>query len=209
MNVLTTQHNELYNPTKRRASTVASSAVCISTVVYLIMSLAGYKAFGDAVDGDVLNSFPPGNPVVNVARVALSLVVIFSYPVVFHPARDSFLSLAPAAGLLSEERSKALIDGTAYGSILDMNMRTAIVVSYLTLSTLVALFCLDLDAVLGLAGATGATMICFIIPGACYVYAFPHAHLMRKLAWCQLVLGSVLGPVAVVAIILVAAGVVA
>ena len=71
---------------------------------------------------------------------------------------------------------------------------------------LVALAFEDLDVVLGLAGATGATAICYIIPGYCYARNFPRPHAMRTVALAQLAFGVLLGPASVVIILLQAAG---
>lgn len=50
--------NELKNPTLARLDTCSSSAIFTAMTVYLIVAIAGYSVYGDAVDADVLQNFP-------------------------------------------------------------------------------------------------------------------------------------------------------
>ena len=61
-------------------------------MLYLVVSLCGYFTYGDSVSSDILETYPH-IAVVNVARVAIALVVVFSYPLQLHPARSSLKSI--------------------------------------------------------------------------------------------------------------------
>ena len=50
-------------------------------------------------------------------------------------------------------------------------------------------------------------MLCYVIPGLAYVRSFKEPHTLRTLAIAQLIFGCVIGPTAVVIILLQAAGV--
>jgi len=65
----------------------------------------------------------------------------------------------------------------------------------------------DLDVVLGLAGATGATVLCYVLPGVAYARVFSAPHALRTLALAQLAVGCVVGPAAATVILLEAFGV--
>ena len=56
------------------------------------MASAGYLAYGDTVKSNILVSYPD-NVITSAARVFVSLVVAFHYPLQAHPARRSLLSL--------------------------------------------------------------------------------------------------------------------
>ena len=49
---------------------VIVSALSLSAVLYLMVGSAGYLTFGTLVEGNVLNSYPPG-PITSTARVRL------------------------------------------------------------------------------------------------------------------------------------------
>jgi amino acid permease len=58
----------------------------------------------------------------------------------------------------------------------------------------------DLGTVLAVVGATGSTMVSYVIPGACYYKLFPHKHFKRTLALLQFSLGVMIIPLALTAI---------
>lgn len=180
-NVFSTQHNELAKPTPGRAHTVATTAVGGATVMYLFVSIGGYLAFGPNVESDVLDSFVGTSAAVTVARVGISFVVLFSYPVVLHATRascfnllDSFLAMVgfapPDTGRQSqaqEQRASLSLNDGAGGSghpiiAKEPPQRLHVILGMVLLSSCVALLFKNLDVVLGLAGATGATMICYM-----------------------------------------------
>ena len=66
----------------------------------------------------------------------------------------------------------------------------------------IAMIVHDLGVVLAFVGATGSTMVCYILPGATYFYLHPEPHPKRILAGIQLGLGCVIVPVALVFIFL-------
>lgn len=58
-------------------------------------SSTGYLTFGPVVASDVLRTYP-SSELVAVARIAISVVVTFSYPLQSHPSRGCILSLLAA-----------------------------------------------------------------------------------------------------------------
>lgn len=81
-----------------------------------------------------------------------------------------------------------------------IRIQDIITACFVTCSVGVALVVSDLGTVLGVVGATGSTMVSFVIPGACYYTLFPHAHFKRKVALFQFSLGMVIMPMALTAI---------
>lgn len=56
-----------------RFARVTHFSTGISMVACLVMALAGFLAFGDKTQGNILNNFPTDNIVVNVARLYVSV----------------------------------------------------------------------------------------------------------------------------------------
>ncbi len=67
---------------------------------------------------------------------------------------------------------------------------------FLTLSFMIAMTVSDLGVVLGVVGATGSTMVSYILPGAIYIKIHPEPHPLRSLACIQLILGILIVPIA-------------
>jgi len=69
---------------------------------------------------------------------------------------------------------------------------------FLALSYTVAVTVQDLGVILGIVGATGSTLVSYILPGLVYIQTFPERHLKRYLACGQLLAGCVIMPVSLV-----------
>lgn len=62
-------YGSLRTPTMDRFATVTHWSTGVSLAACLVMALSGYLTFGDKTQGNVLNNFPSGNLVVNIARL--------------------------------------------------------------------------------------------------------------------------------------------
>ena len=78
----------------------------------------------------------------------------------------------------------------------------AVTLLELLASLVIAVTVLDLGKVLGVVGATGSTMVSYILPGLIYVETFKDFHLKRLLAFGQLLLGALIMPVCLVLLFL-------
>ena len=67
---------------------------------------------------------------------------------------------------------------------------------FLLLSFILATIVDDLGVVLALVGATGSTLVSYILPGLIYVKVYPHKDISLALAYMQLFLGILLMPLA-------------
>ena len=168
---------ELKDPTPRRKRLVAVGAMGIALLMFLVVGTAGYLTFGDAVDSDILLSYPTSSVIVNVCRVGIVIDVLTSYPLLMFVTRISVKNLIePALGAFSRRSEQvqqtleahvgcacwrdnfitAPIDFAATGIIVCFTLFVAVSVS-------------DLGIVAALTGATGATMIGYICPGFLYM----------------------------------------
>jgi amino acid permease len=183
-NSFATLHNELRNPTPRRANLVIGMSIGLALFMYCTMSLAGYYIFGDKVGTDVLKGFPEEAVLFKVARALVSVLVCFCYPLQVNPARASILGLLRRCGPRTSSFANSRVSHVVVTSC------------FLALSLLVAVVVTDLGTILSIVGATGSTTVTFILPGLCYYKLFPYRHGKRTLALCQCLLGCVIFPFA-------------
>jgi len=81
--------NTIMNPTEKRLKIVFVTSTTLCLVVYIGVAYIGYTTFGEDVDSNVLRSYPPGLPLISIARLSITLALAGSYPVQLHPARNS------------------------------------------------------------------------------------------------------------------------
>ena len=148
--------NELANPTRERNATVAFIAVSVALVIYILLGSSGYYTFGSFVSKDILVSYPQANITVAVARLAISLVVTCCYPLQAHPSRAAFSSIVKNCATVDED-------------VLHYSITTLFVVCTGSIAFMVD----DLGMILSIVGATGSTIVSYILPGASYFLLFP------------------------------------
>mmetsp|Transcript_19567 Transcript_19567/g.61989 ORF Transcript_19567/g.61989 Transcript_19567/m.61989 type:complete len:536 (+) Transcript_19567:120-1727(+) len=102
--------NELARPSARRVGLVIAASVGISLALYLVVAVGGFLVYGNRVHKDVLINFPEDSAAFTLARVGISLVVIFSYPLQAHPSRRCALTLLRATELLVMGRTPGALE---------------------------------------------------------------------------------------------------
>ncbi len=180
--------NELKNPTIERFDTVSNSSIICACVFYLLVSISGYAIYGSSVEANVLISFPD-TPVTTVARIFTSLLVSFSYPLLAVPGRTSMMSLMAMRDPPGFEMTKAVQHFRFY-------LFTGV---FIFGSYAVAMITADLGVVLALIGATGSTIITYILPGAAFYVLYPKGdpavpEWKRKVAYGYVVFGCIIMP---------------
>jgi amino acid permease len=73
-----------------RINSVILSSVTICTIAYILVGLCGYLTFYEDVNGNILTNFTSDNHndiFVEIGRVALALIICFSYPILGYTAR--------------------------------------------------------------------------------------------------------------------------
>lgn len=187
-NAFDTTHNELSDPTMKRANTVTLLSYAGASCSYFIVSIAGYAAYGSQVAPDVLATFPGNSVAVNVGRICVSGLVLVSYPMLAQPAVRSLQSLLAS-----------VLNKFSFCAGKERNVMTAV---WLLGTFSVAVGAGDLSTALGLAGATGSVTVGLVVPGFAYMKMFPEPHLKRTLAKSVCGIGCVMGPAAVLVLLL-------
>ena len=186
-------YNELKNPVTRRTNIVVWASIGISIFIYFGIGIFGYLMFGANVKGNILDEFTSGLAVL-IAKAAISLLVLLSYPLQIHPCRASLLNVintwrstrsgyGPIMDLAEDIRQEddVLYEKTpsfeSYetsiaeppSSSIDTTIYLGITMTLIMVSYIIALAVDNLTLVLGFVGATGSTTICYILPGILYL----------------------------------------
>jgi len=146
---------------RKRANGSSALACTASATLYSLFGIIGYFIGGKGVASNVVNSLPTYDTLVLIARVALIFVVTFSFPVIFHPMRVCVESMC---------------NGPRFQRFSEVARRIVIAAILLIVTFAISMIFEQLDVVLALTGATGATFLSFILPGYVLWLAFPESH---------------------------------
>lgn len=137
---------ELAAYTQPKMDLIILVSISLCCGLYIVVGIVGYLTFGNTINADLLESYRPEPPVI-AARVAISGVVAFSYPLMTHPCRTSLVDLSRASP-------------------------RACTIFILSLTSGLALVVDNLGIILSVIGATASTAIAYIIPAAAYLAVF-------------------------------------
>lgn len=129
--------------------------------VYTVLLSGAVSTFGPLIDHDLLKMYPKTTPVL-VCRLAISVMVMASFPLQSHPCRDSVLHLLEVVRPKTNWRSSQVL---YWGITLTIVM----------LSMCIALVVQNLSTVLAVVGGTASTTLTLILPGLFYVRMNEHA----------------------------------
>ncbi|KAI9845751.1 MAG: hypothetical protein M1837_004584 [Sclerophora amabilis] len=174
--------NEIKNNSHKSTTSVVGTSIGSAGIIYILVAIAGYLSFGDNVGGNVVRMYGPSTAS-TIAKAAIVILFVFSYPLQVHPCRASvdailkwrpnlrksptdtsesspsrLVSLLPPHRAMNQARADAMSD-TRFAAI-----STVIII----LSYLVAMTVSSLESVLAYVGSTGSTSISFILPGLFY-----------------------------------------
>ncbi|KAI7888379.1 transmembrane amino acid transporter protein-domain-containing protein [Mucor mucedo] len=143
-------YNELENNSERSIVKVIFMSIGSAGFIYEIVAILGYLSFGKGVLGNIILEYPQSH-FVAFGRLAIVVLVIFSYPLQAHPCRASLEKILDSNPLPMSDKKHALVTGFI------------VVASYF-----LAISISQLDLVLSFVGSTGSTTISFILPGLFY-----------------------------------------
>ena len=144
---------ELENTSPKRFQKVVIGGFGTAIAIMSTIALAGFSTFGFASSGMILNNYAPTDGLAILARAAVTLSVIFSFPLAFVGVREGFLDLLEIP--TEKRQGKLSLATTLLG---------------LTLITSLALSLNDIRLVLAIGGSTW---------GMCVMYLFPAIMVVR------------------------------
>eukprot|EP01094_Clydonella_sp_ATCC50884_P008936 TRINITY_DN18477_c0_g1_i1.p1 TRINITY_DN18477_c0_g1~~TRINITY_DN18477_c0_g1_i1.p1 ORF type:complete len:478 (-),score=136.09 TRINITY_DN18477_c0_g1_i1:172-1605(-) len=159
--------NELRDPVPSRMGRVIAFSVSTCTTVYLAVGILGYLTYGEYVTSNIINDYPD-DVIVSFGRVAITALVIFSYPLQSFPLRSSLDKMVGELMVLWQRYVRGEPDADSF-RLNHATLRYVLESLFVCATTYtVAMLFDDLGVVFGLVGATGSTTICYILPGLFY-----------------------------------------
>lgn len=168
--------NESRNKLLSALSTLIVAAVTGSAALFIFVGLTGYLTFGQNVTGNVILLYPSDLLSTVIGRLLIVFMVIFSFPLMLHPARISvnniyfwinqrYSNSNERAPLLNNEDDHECTLPTP--TVVPLSNVTFVVITttLLVVGYVIAITVESFALVLAVVGATGSTAISFILPG--------------------------------------------
>ena len=178
---------ELANPSMERITNIVFISLGIISSIFVSVGLAGYLTFGNTLSGNILLMYE-NNFYTQTGRALLVLMVVLSFPLMFHPARVSFNNVchivtksvvssgtgndvavnsrSPLLPSNEEEHHVHLLELVEEEDVPMSNTRFFILtVLLLGASYTTALSLKSFELILAVVGATGGVLISFVLPG--------------------------------------------
>ncbi|KAK7515541.1 transmembrane amino acid transporter protein-domain-containing protein [Phyllosticta citriasiana] len=188
--------NEIFDNSHFRTTAVVGASIGMACVLYILVGITGYLSYGDHVTGNIVSMYEPSASS-TIGRLAIVILVMFSYPLQVHPCRASVDAVvswrpirnsnhrnaSPSPSRNNQHLSAPLLGtpkpsngGGVGGSPLQppkaepmSELRFAVITTIIiVLSYVVAMTVSSLEKVLAYVGSTGSTAISFILPGIFY-----------------------------------------
>jgi amino acid permease len=168
--------NEILDNSHFHTTSVIFASIGSACALYILTGITGYLSYGDNIKGNIVSMYPSTTPS-TIGRLAIVVLVMFSYPLQIHPCRasiDACMKWKPrrrnGQNETSPSRSTLLNGGQKASKPAEMgDMRFAVISTILiVLSFVTAMTVTSLEKVLAYVGSTGSTTISFILPGLFY-----------------------------------------
>lgn len=161
-------YNELVKNTQRRLNVVIGASIGFSLGIYEIVGLFGYLTFGSKVGPNIIAMYPAKSILVAAGQLSIATLVMFSYPMTIPTCRiclDKVFSLNTwGSNAVPPSGNNSVAGGPGTGEMSTFK-HVALTVGIVLSAFTTAYFVEDLEMVLSIVGATGATMVSFILPG--------------------------------------------
>jgi amino acid permease len=168
--------NEISDNSHFRTTTVIFAAIGSACVLYILTGITGYLSYGDNIQDNIVSMYPTA-AASTIGRLAIVILVMFSYPLQIHPCRASIdaclkwrprrhspTEVSPSRGTLLTQPGQPGAKRTEMSDLRFAVISTVLIV----LSFITAMKVSSLAKVLAYVGSTGSTTISFILPGLFY-----------------------------------------
>lgn len=170
--------NEARDKSLKKISYLTYITIGISSGLFIIVGLSGYLTFGSLVNGNVILLYP-NTWSATLGRSCIAFMVIFSFPLMLHPARISINNIyywcktqLTQSEFQGPDENSALLPEGEERDVKDSpivplpNLRFYIITwTLLIIGYVLAISIKSFALVLAVVGATGSTSISFILPG--------------------------------------------
>ena len=168
--------NEISDNSHFKTTSVVAASIGTAASTYILVAITGYLSFGNAIGGNIVSMYLPSFSS-TIARAAIVVLIVFSYPLQAHPCRASVDSVlkwrlnsksSTSSTATSPQRNPLIPRASKPPEEMSDIRFAAITTVILVLSYIVAMTVSSLEAVLAYVGSTGSTSISFILPGLFY-----------------------------------------
>ncbi|KAJ2777952.1 hypothetical protein H4R18_004881 [Coemansia javaensis] len=175
-------YNELRDNSSKQVNGTIAVSIGSACGVYQWIAILGYLTFGSKVAPNLLVMYN-NSLVITLCRLSIAVLVLFSYPLQCHPARnclDKVISAVwsswkrePVFEAIAGDHDDDVPPSDAATSapvvhVMSLAKHVSITSALMVLSYVVAISVTSLDLVLSFVGSTGSTCISFILPGVFY-----------------------------------------
>ncbi|KAL7666115.1 Amino acid transporter transmembrane domain-containing protein [[Candida] zeylanoides] len=177
--------NESRNKSLPSLAVLILVAIAVSAALFIVVGLTGYLTFGSHVTGNIILSYPAAIST-TLGRFCIVFMVVFSFPLMIHPARISVNNIyywvqqritgpqVPPQRPIAASETEPLLSGSSSSArpvleapVVPLSAATFNVLTTLLLAVgyVAAITVKSFAFVLTIVGATGSTSISFILPG--------------------------------------------
>lgn len=143
-------YDSLRTPTLDRFAKVTHLSTAVSMIACIVIGVCGFLSFKDKTQGNILNNFPAGDLLANIARFCFGFNMVTTLPLEVFVCRE----------VIQE----------CLGETKNAEMRHAVITTSLVLTAMVISFMTcNLGAILELVGSSSACVMAYILPPLCYL----------------------------------------
>jgi len=154
--------NEIQDNSHKSGLQVIMGSVGSAASIYVLVAVTGYLSFGDHIGGNIIAQYVP-SIASTIGRIAIVILVMFSYPLQIHPCRASIDNIL-------KWRPRRVHSPSIPGRAVEMSdVKFAVISTCLIVGTyLVAMTVNNLETVLAYVGSTGSTAISLSVAPSFY-----------------------------------------
>lgn len=171
---------ELRNNTLPRFNAVVAASYAGAVGLMAALALAGFGTFGSSSASMILNNYAVSDSIMSLSRVAVTISLLFTFPLAFLGVREGVMDLLNVPG----ERRQKISD--------------PLTIVLLTIITCLAMTLKDIRYILSFGGATWGNCVIYIFPALMVVQGakkYPQLQSLVPTATLNGILGVVLGVV--------------
>ena len=168
---------EVVDPTFPRVTKIASRAVLVQLVFYLLISVCGYVSFGKSVNQNFIKNYPDDDLPITVCRMLLALSIFFGLPLNTNPTAKAivnFLITTGAASPHNELDAPLLLLPMTPSETNDplKNVRIGCGIAILSLGATLSLYVPGIADIVSILGGSFGTLIMLVFPAIIYASVF-------------------------------------
>ena len=151
--------------------------------------------FGDFVGQNIIKNFYSNNKageiITVIAQMSFTILVVFSYPLQCHPCRSS---VEKVLDVIYQKKLRKKMDRLRYVIITTVILILSYIIAFFvhdltTVSLYMHIPFLNMRKVLGFVGATGSTLVCYILPPLLYLKLMRQERLSAQKIAAMILLG--------------------